>query len=329
MSLLPLSPHGTWLEQLHQKGELYKHIVETTLEGIWVIDAEARTVFVNEQMARILRCRIDQMVGAHLFAFMDAEARPAGMRQLEQRKHGVRALHEFQFRAGNGEVVWARLSTSPLLDRDGRYVGALAMVTDITARKLAERLLTEANRDLERHVQERTEQLLEQNRKLEELASRDVLTGVLNRRTFNERLQQEVSRARRHDGRLSALVLDVDHFKKVNDSVGHIAGDAVLRQLASLIVQAVRDSDTVARYGGEEFVVLAPQTSRAGALMVAERVRRLVALATDRCWAGTLTLSIGIAELKRPPDTAESLLARADAAMQQAKQSGRDRVSGA
>jgi diguanylate cyclase (GGDEF)-like protein len=83
------------------------------------------------------------------------------------------------------------------------------------------------------------------------------------------------------------------------------------------------------RYGGEEFVVLAPETARAGALVLAERIQRILALATDRSWPGKVTFSIGIAELKRPPDTAESLIARADGAMYQAKRSGRDRVCGA
>jgi diguanylate cyclase (GGDEF)-like protein/PAS domain S-box-containing protein len=329
MRLLPLSPHGTWLEQLHQKGELYKQIIETSLEGIWVIDAEGVTVFANEQLARILRCRREQVVGAHLFAFMDDEGRAQCKRFIEQRKHGVREQHEFRFRALNGEDVWTLLSTSPLLDHDGRYAGALAMVSDITARKLAERLVAESQWEIERRVAERTEQLSEANRKLEELAARDPLTGLLNRRSFGERLQQEVSRGRRHDAALSALILDVDHFKRINDSQGHQAGDDVLRQLASIIVQAVRDSDVVARHGGEEFVVLAPETPRAGALAVAERIRRVTALARDRCWQGSVTLSIGIAELKRPPDTAESLLARADGAMYQAKRGGRDRICGA
>jgi diguanylate cyclase (GGDEF)-like protein/PAS domain S-box-containing protein len=329
MPLLPLSPHGTWLERLHQRGELYKHLVETSLEGIWVIDTEGVTVFANEQMARILRCRVEELIGAHVFAFMDAESRPACAQYLEQRKHGVREQHEFRFRAKNGEAVCAALSTSPLVDEAGRYTGALAMVNDITPRKLAERLLAEAQRDLEQRVAERTEQLTATNKRLEELAARDPLTGTLNRRAFSERLQQELSRARRHTSALSALILDVDHFKQINDSCGHQAGDAVLCQLGSMIQQAVRESDVVARYGGEEFVVLAPETARAGALVVAQRIQRSVALAADRSWSGRLTLSIGIAELKRPPDTAESLIARADGAMYQAKRSGRDRICGA
>jgi diguanylate cyclase (GGDEF)-like protein/PAS domain S-box-containing protein len=328
MPLLTLSPHGTWLERLHQKGELYRHIIETAVEGIWVIDTEAVTVFANEQMARILRCRVDELIGAHLLAFVDPENRDVCTQHLDQRKQGVREQHEFKFRGKNGEEVWAILSTSPLLDQDGRYTGALAMVSDITARKLAERLLYEANRDLEQRVAERTEQLTETNKRLEDLAARDPLTGLLNRRAFDERLQQEISRARRHDATLSAFILDVDHFKQINHAEGHNVGDALLAELAGIITQGVRDSDVVARYGGDEFIVLAPETSRAGALAVAERIRRAVALTSDRTFPSKLTFSIGIAELKRPPDTAEALIARADGALYQAKRTGRDRVCG-
>jgi diguanylate cyclase (GGDEF)-like protein/PAS domain S-box-containing protein len=286
MKSMPLlSPSsGTWLERLHQRGELYKQIIETSLEGIWVIDAEGLTVFANEQMARILRCRREELIGAHLFAFTDAEGRDDCILRLEQCKQGAREQHEFHFRGGNGEDVWTKLATSPLLDQDGNYAGALAMVTDITPRKLAEQLLAESQREIERRVAERTEQLAQAKLRLEELVVCDPLTGVLNRRAFGERLQQEISRARRHDSALSALVLAVDCFDEIKDAHGHQAGDSVLRQLTSMIVQGVRDSDVVARYGGEEFVVLAPETARAGALVVAERIRRILALATDRSW---------------------------------------------
>jgi diguanylate cyclase (GGDEF)-like protein/PAS domain S-box-containing protein len=330
MQQLPLSPSSSWCERLHERGELHRHIIESTSEGAWVFDAEAHTVFVNEQMASMLGYRIEEMLGKHLFAFMDDEGRTLGARHLERRKQGVRERHEFKFQRKDRRDFWALLATSALLDDQGRYAGALAMVSDNTARKETERLLAEAHRDLEKRVTERTAQLMEANRRLEELAARDCLTGLLNRRAFDERLEQEVSRAKRHETALSALVLDVDHFKQINDSAGHQAGDQVLRHLAGLLLELVRDSDIVARYGGEEFVVLAPHTSRQGALVLAERIRQRTATSacSSHSWSGTMTLSVGVAELERTPDASDSLIARADGAMYQAKRQGRNRVCG-
>jgi diguanylate cyclase (GGDEF)-like protein len=123
-------------------------------------------------------------------------------------------------------------------------------------------------------------------------------------------------------------MLDVDHFKQINDSAGHQAGDLVLCQLAGMLLDEVRDSDVVARFGGEEFVILAPHTARAGAIVLAERIRKAALRGASRLWRESVTVSIGVAELKHVPDTAESLLARADGAMYEAKRRGRDRVCG-
>jgi diguanylate cyclase (GGDEF)-like protein/PAS domain S-box-containing protein len=325
---MQLAPNGSWLERLRERGDLYRHIVETTSEGVWVIDAEAHTVFANEQIASMLGYRAEEMLGRHLFTFMDDADRVLCASRLERRKHGTREQHEFKFQRKDGHSMWAMLATSPLLDDQGRYAGALAMVSDITVRKETERLLDQTQRELEQHVAERTQQLLEANRRLEQLATRDPLTGLLNRRALDERLEQEVSRARRHGAPLSALVLDVDHFKRINDSAGHQVGDAVLRHLSGLLVDLVRESDVVARYGGEEFVVLAPHTPRQGALVLAERVREATATSKHKScsWRGSVTLSVGVAELEPAPAASDSLIARADSALYEAKRQGRNRV---
>jgi two-component system cell cycle response regulator len=168
------------------------------------------------------------------------------------------------------------------------------------------------------------------NRRLEALATTDPLTRVLNRRALLERLNAEVDRARRFNGVLSLLVLDVDHFKPINDTNGHLAGDSVLRQLGGLLDDAVRKVDIVARYGGEEFVMLLPETTPDGAVMFAERLReRIAAKAFD---VGIerpvyLTVSIGIASFPSPHvTTTDDLFARADEALYRAKSGGRNRV---
>jgi two-component system cell cycle response regulator len=168
------------------------------------------------------------------------------------------------------------------------------------------------------------------NRRLEALATTDPLTRVLNRRALLDRLNAEVDRARRFNGVLSLLVLDVDHFKPINDTYGHLAGDSVLRQLGALLDDAVRKVDIVARYGGEEFVMLLPETSREGGILFAERLReRIAAKPFDVGLENPvhLTVSIGIASFPSPRvTTTEDLFARADEALYRAKSGGRNRV---
>ena len=169
------------------------------------------------------------------------------------------------------------------------------------------------------------------NRRLEELATTDPLTKVLNRRALIDRLTAEMERTRRFGSSLSLLVLDVDHFKEVNDTAGHLAGDSVLRQLGALLEEEVRRVDTVARYGGEEFVAILPESSPGGGIIFAERLRERVASRAFDVGPGRrpvhLTVSIGIASFPSPQvETIEDLFARADAALYRAKSGGRNQV---
>ena len=165
----------------------------------------------------------------------------------------------------------------------------------------------------------------------------DVLTGWNNRRYLLVRLGEELARARRDGTRLVCLMLDIDHFKRVNDTWGHAAGDAVLRELAQRVESQVRASDVAARYGGEEFVILLPNTGVDAAAKLAERVRAAIAgspIALPNGETLTVTASIGIAEAAPGQDDTDlktfgdSLLARADVALYAAKSAGRDQVMG-
>ncbi len=183
------------------------------------------------------------------------------------------------------------------------------------------------------------------NRRLEELTVRDPLTGLYNRRYFQDRLTHEVQRARRHGRPLGLLIVDIDHFKQINDTYGHQAGDEVLRSIALLLVNQTRATDITARYGGEEFVAVLPETDAHGALRVAEKLRESVAVTPlyhleqgflgelprpDDAAAITCTISIGVAsfDAKRMADASE-LVRAADEALYAAKQAGRNRVMAA
>jgi len=164
----------------------------------------------------------------------------------------------------------------------------------------------------------------------------DVLTGWNNRRYLQVRLGEELARARRHETTLTCLMLDIDHFKRVNDSLGHAAGDEVLKEIAQRIESQVRASDVAARYGGEEFVILLPNTNTESGILLAERIRSEIAsspIAVGNEEQTEVTVSIGIActaprrgdvDLKT---SGESLVARADVALYRAKSAGRNQVA--
>lgn len=159
---------------------------------------------------------------------------------------------------------------------------------------------------------------------LERLSITDPLTKLSNRRYLMTRLEEEARRARRTDRPFSMLMIDVDHFKKYNDTYGHQAGDEVLAGVAAILQECVREVDCAARYGGEEFVIVLPETPAEGAIDVAARIRSR--LATETFPGGKATLSLGIAEFPADGETPEFVLRAADAALYRAKREGRDRV---
>ena len=166
---------------------------------------------------------------------------------------------------------------------------------------------------------------------MERQAITDELTGLYNRRAFAREGEREVGRARRYKRPLALIFFDIDRFKNVNDSHGHVIGDYVLRVLTKLVTKTTRATDIVCRYGGEEFIVLMPEASREEGLAMAERLRQEISRMTVVTTAGTLylTVSLGVAELgKDESENLETLIARADRAMYEAKAAGRDTVRG-
>jgi diguanylate cyclase (GGDEF)-like protein len=174
------------------------------------------------------------------------------------------------------------------------------------------------------------DQLREANNRLETLAVTDGLTGLFNRRYFDDLLLSEVRRTLRYKAPVSLILLDVDHFKHVNDTYGHPMGDEVLRNLGRVLTRSVRATDVCARFGGEEFAVILPATNLAGAVELAERLRVIIAETQHTLGGPTIakTASLGLSTFDGtdPPIGPEELVKRADQALYQAKQGGRDRV---
>jgi diguanylate cyclase (GGDEF)-like protein len=163
---------------------------------------------------------------------------------------------------------------------------------------------------------------------LERLAATDSLTGAMNRRRFLEAGGKELRRGMRYDVPVSIILFDVDHFKKVNDTYGHLAGDEVLRQLVKVAKETLREHDLLCRYGGEEFAVLLPETDSAAAEVAAMRLRQAVEGSTIRTENGDIriTVSVGGTQLDAHSDSLESALSRADSGLYEAKEGGRNRV---
>jgi diguanylate cyclase (GGDEF)-like protein len=187
--------------------------------------------------------------------------------------------------------------------------------------------LTEA-----RHKSDRlTKELYQANNRLRELVYRDALTGLYNHRFFHESLANELARAIRYRSSLSLLLFDVDYFKKINDSLGHQAGDLVLANISKAVSDAIRPSDIVSRYGGDEFAVVLPETNEAGAKVFAARLRRCVEGVSTLVDGQQIyiTISIGVSSISKPTSKVgkESLIAAADKGLYISKENGRNQIS--
>lgn len=215
---------------------------------------------------------------------------------------------------------------APLADGEGRLRYICGISRDITLRKQAEQALAQSNAELESTLAE--VRILQQQ--LHEEAIRDPLTGLFNRRYFTESLERELHRAQREHFPVTLMMIDLDHFKQVNDQQGHQAGDRVLQAFSEYLLRNLRSEDVLCRWGGEEFIIMLPGL----ALEVAdERIRqwhRAITALMDDCERGSgsleISFSAGLAEFPRQAATLDSLLRAADQALYRAKREGRNRV---
>jgi diguanylate cyclase (GGDEF)-like protein/PAS domain S-box-containing protein len=292
------------LAALEKSEERFRRIVHSAEEGIWEIDAGAMTSFVNPKMAAMLGYTIEDMLDQPLVRFMDDEGRSILERNIARRQQGIAERHEFKFICKDGSEMWATLATNPIFDAEGSYIGALALVSDITERKLSSELVWHQ-------------------------ANYDTLTALPNRNMFQDRLLQEMKKAKRDGHFLALLFIDLDQFKEVNDRLGHEMGDRLLVQAAERIASCVRASDTLARLGGDEFVVILPGLDQVSNV---ERVAEQIIALLNKPFplggaSGTVSASIGIALYPSDADDPEQLLRHADQAMYAAKNGGRNRFS--
>ncbi|MGC3963283.1 MAG: diguanylate cyclase [Rhodocyclaceae bacterium] len=301
---------------LRDSAQKLRHLLDAAPCAIFMIDLQdGRLVFFNRHADDLFGLQDGDTPRAEA-DFMPPDDLALLMNTL--RRVGTVADREMQCQTSLGEVHWFHVSAARV-EHDGRSAMFCALL-DIDARRQAEVEVRVARAEAE----DANRELRLLNMELEQLANTDRLTNAFNRRHFEEVALREMSRARRYNLPLALIIIDLDHFKLINDDFGHAAGDRVLVEFTQLARKHLRSSDVLARWGGEEFVVLATSTALDEALVLADKLRELLEL---HPFDGlrTVTLSAGVTSLSLR-DTFDAFVRRADKALYAAKSEGRNRV---
>jgi len=289
--------------------QICSQIVAQAEDAVVVIDASHAIVSFNQGAERMFGYTAKELIGERLDALLperfqmqhDVMIEEFGAGALDVKQTGRRNRQIYGKRKDGTEFV-ASAQIMRLGDKEHRFYAAV--MRDISENKRTE------------------EELLR-------LAATDPLTGALNRREFTQLAEREALRSNRYHHALSLLMLDLDLFKRLNDSYSHAAGDKVLQRFTTLCVNALRNVDIFGRWGGEEFVALLPETDIEGAAVIGERLRKIVAdsVLNYHDHKITFTVSVGVAQYKDGESSLDGPLSRADSAVYDAKKAGRNRIS--
>lgn len=340
--ILVIAHDVTELQRAHQiieeRERSYDYAMAAAGEGIWDWDLRTNLVTHNERWCELLGFpATERQHQIDVFGqLLHEDDRAVVQASLEEALLGSGAYaHEHRMRRRDGKIIWV-LDRGKVVERDteGRPVRMAGSATDISERKRGEQALLDAtdalaraNATLEIKVAERTAELARANQELRELARRDALTGLPNRLAGNERLHDEFVRMKRTRQPNGVLMMDIDHFKEINDAYGHDGGDNVLRHIAVVLRDALRESDFVARFGGEEFLAVLPNTTAEGALVVGEKVRHTVESRIAPIGRRlTISISIGMALAQHSHPNPDVAVRMADRGLYEAKRSGRNRL---
>ncbi len=320
------------LKELDPSGvipERVKAAFDSLSEGVLIMDEQERIILANDAFIKDIWQSEKPLAGRkssdlnwrHLKDSGTSEELPW---QLAVRESEKKVGLPLSLRTVSGEMRTFMVNGSPITDAKGNVRGALATFDDVTdlEQKNTELLMT-LNK-----LQQAKDEVNRQNRELQYLASRDSLTGCLNRRSFFELTDKLIETALQTNEPLSCMMLDIDHFKNINDGHGHAMGDKVITLVAAELHSGCRDLDLVCRYGGEEFCIILPGLGIRDSRKVAERIRQNIAGLAETRLGSVLevTISIGVAELSDAGGSGATLIKEADAALYSAKEEGRDRV---
>ncbi|MCX6080932.1 MAG: diguanylate cyclase [Chloroflexi bacterium] len=271
-------------------------IIKNMLDGVLVTDVDGLVIFSNAAAQQALG-RTEAQLQGHAAGMVLKEWLPEAYQAWAGGKQDVQLI------LGGQPAMYFRLTISLLAGNSGEAIGSLITLYNITRQKVDEI-------------------------RLNELAISDPLTGSYNRRYFYEMAHTYIEQAQRTARSLSILMLDLDHFKQINDTYGHVKGDLVLQKVVAACKSLVRPADIFSRFGGEEFVLAMPETSLRDALVIAERLRRVIEALKDDLSGMSITASLGVADSGGDPGVSlDELLRRADEAMYASKHAGRNRVT--
>jgi diguanylate cyclase (GGDEF)-like protein/PAS domain S-box-containing protein len=291
-------------ERLKKSERLFRSVFDNAAAGIVMTDEAGHILRVNVTFAAMLGYDSEELAGKAISELVHPQDVAASLEMFGELRRGVVSHYhaEERFLRRNGTPIWLDSSVKAVPGEDGRVAMAVRVMIDATKRKALE------------------EELMRQ-------ATTDFLTGIANRREYIHLSERELSRAKRHDTPLAALSMDIDHFKRINDTYGHVAGDEVLRRLAKVVQANLREHDVFGRIGGEEFAVTLIECPMPEALEIAERLRLALSktLTGEAGRGARFTVSIGVAGMAGG-DSLDCLLARADDALYAAKRSGRNKV---
>ena len=305
--------------------ERVKVALDSLVEGVVLMDHRERIVMANKAFEKNAGEAQDVLMGKRTSDLnwtapgSEEKVRDFPWRQA-MRDGAIQAATPLTLRGRTEDVRTFMVNGAPIVDSGGKMRGALATFDDVTQLEVQNTKLQKMLNALKKSRDE----VRRQNRALQVLATQDPLTGCLNRRAFFERFEMELNRARRYKNDFSCLMVDIDHFKSINDNHGHPVGDKVLQKVSSLLRECLRDSDVVCRYGGEEFCLMLPETNASGAFVTAERIRETIA--GGKLLGIEVTVSLGTASLDADTNTPAELLDKADKALYRAKTGGRNRT---
>ncbi|MCI4458778.1 MAG: diguanylate cyclase [Thermocrinis sp.] len=286
------------ISEFYEKEELFRLLAENNTNGVILYDfQEDKIVYANKVFLRTLKYQEEEVIGKSAFAFVNSKDLERAKRIIKKRTVDPRKSLEsiLRFTTKTGKVKWFKLAGHVVIYRNKEHL--LVTLVDITMEKKREK-------------------------RLFYLAITDKLTKLLNRHAGIKMFENLLYQAQRYGVPFSLLMLDMDNFKKINDELGHLAGDLALREVAKAIKKSIRKSDIAIRWGGEEFLLLLPHT--ADPLPIGEKLRKLInAISMDGY--GPLSVSIG-ATTYREGDTIDSMIQRADSALYSAKSKGKNRV---
>jgi diguanylate cyclase (GGDEF)-like protein/PAS domain S-box-containing protein len=300
-------------EALRRSGSFLNTIFDSIHDPFCIFDREFRIVRVNEGYAALKNMSAEELQGRKCYEALDKGASVCeGCVVQRTIVTGEPCIKDKRQDLPGEGFCWVEIYTYPIFADNGLISHVIEYTRDITGRKK-----TEMERD----------SLINE---LEYLSSTDGLTGLLNRRALLGRLENELDRARRYGAGLSLIVCDVDCFKDINDSYGHLAGDSALRYVARTLMGFLRKSDIAGRYGGDEFMIILPETDSVGALSFAERIRSRLEkekMEYPNCESFKLSLSLGVSTFSAGMEKADDLIVPADDALYESKQAGRNVVT--